>query len=149
MWRTWDITVKIPWNVPLSTHRTIVRKLLSRDFYTLRERFLPQYVGLLLGLLKSPSKEVQYLSNIVARDWRSNKGNNIGMIQVEYKIIPSVITPAEVRKQMTASPLLGHGGQHDWVLVDMESALEERLVMEEGEDMETLSMYIDQLCTYI
>ena len=147
-WRCWGQAVKRAWRVPLWTHRHTVDNLLSYDFLSLRERLLPQYLGFFQSLLTSASSEVVFLSNIVARDATSNTGRNLLEIKAEFGLNPWMVNAQELRRRFikTATP-----PDDEWVLKQLENALEERLEREgegeEGEDMDLLTFFVDSLCS--
>ena len=61
-WRSWDNAVKRVWDLPLATHRELVRKYLSKNFISLRDKYIPEFIGFFQSLLTSPSFEVRFLA---------------------------------------------------------------------------------------
>ena len=74
---SWNICVKLAWNVPRSTHTYLVDNLLGVNHLSVKRQLLSRYIKFFKGLLKSKSCEVKLLANIVARDVRSVTGKNL------------------------------------------------------------------------
>ena len=146
-WRCWDQAVKRAWRVPLSTHRYTVAHLLGAGFLSLRQNLLPLYLGFFQNLLKSASKEVQIVANIVSRNVLTCTGRNLQLISEEFNVNPWLASASEVRSrvQLPEIPV-----EQEWLLPQLAAALEERLEREgeEGEDMGFLSYIIDSFASY-
>ena len=148
-WRSWDQAVKRAWRVPLSTHRYTVAHLLGADFTSLRHNLLPQYLGFFQNLLKSASREVQLLANIVSRNVQTCTGRNLCLIREEFNVNPWLASANDVRSrvQLPEIPV-----EQEWLLPQLAAALEERLEREgegeEGEEMDFLSYIIDSFASY-
>ena len=70
--KAWNTFVKLTFEVPRSTFTYLVEGYLAKDFVSLRNQILGRYPSFFQKLLKSPSKEIRLLANIVGRDPRSN-----------------------------------------------------------------------------
>ena len=88
MYRSWNTCVKLVWNLPRSTHNYFVDNLLARDFTSVRQRILSQYVSFLRRLRNSVSAEVRIMSVIAAADVRSTTGKNCYNIAREFDSNP-------------------------------------------------------------
>ena len=94
---SWNICVKLAWDVPRSTHTYLVDNLLGINHLSVKRQLLSRYTKFFRGLLKSKSNEVKLLSNIVARDVRSVTGKNLKYIENETGLDPWISTPADIR----------------------------------------------------
>ena len=70
VYRSWNTTVKLVWNLPRSTHNYFVEHLLAKSFNSVRKKVLSQYVSFLHRLGNSVSTEVRLMSRIAAADIR-------------------------------------------------------------------------------
>ena len=57
VFRSWNTTVKLVWNLPRPTHNYFVEHLLAKDMGSARQQILSQYIGFLKRLGRSVSKE--------------------------------------------------------------------------------------------
>ena len=80
LYASWRTNVKLVWGLP--------RNCKSDTMYFVSSSLIPPNVSLMLRfhkfflhLLESPSKEVQVISRLSARDMRSNKGKNLSYLQ--------------------------------------------------------------------
>ena len=89
IFKCWNTAVKLTWNVPRSTYTYLVENLLAKNFVPLRHQMYSRYATFFQNLLKSSSKEVVLLANIVSRDahprillwWRGSLDIVLGTIQ--------------------------------------------------------------------
>ena len=75
--KAWNTFVKLTFEVPRSTITYLVEGFLAKDFVSLRNQILGRYPSFFQKLLKSPSKEIRLLANIVGRDPRSTTYKNL------------------------------------------------------------------------
>ena len=64
VYRSWNDSVKLVWDLPRSTHNYSVKYMLSEDIPSVTKRILTQYVGFLQRLEKSVCKEVRIMKTI-------------------------------------------------------------------------------------
>ena len=69
--KAWNTFVKLAYGVTRSTFTYLVEGYFARDFVSLRNQILGRYRAFFQKLLKSHSKEIRLLANIVGRDPRS------------------------------------------------------------------------------
>ena len=65
---------------PVMTHTNIVEQVLCPDQLSLRKQVQSRYVGFVKSLMRSPSKEIRILSNLVISDHRSTTCRNISYL---------------------------------------------------------------------
>ena len=68
-------------NVPRSTYTYLVVSYFAHDQPSMRNQVLGRYPGFLKNLRESPSTEVRFLVNVLARDPSSNTAENIKYIK--------------------------------------------------------------------
>ena len=95
--RSWNTCVKLAWDIPRSTHTYLVENLFGINHVSHKKQLLARYVNFFKNLLKSISKEVQVLANIVARDIRSVTGKNLAYIEQETGLDPWRATSVQVK----------------------------------------------------
>ena len=147
-WRSWDQAVKRAWRVPLSTHRYTVAHLLGAGFLSLRQNLLPLYIGFFQNLLKSACREVQIVANIVSRNVLTCTDRNLRLISEEFNVNPWLASVKEARSRVKLPDI---PVEDEWLLPQLEAALEERLEREgegeEGDEMDFLSYMIDSFAS--
>ena len=79
--KSWNTCVKLVHDIPRSTFTYLVEGYFAKNHVTLRNQVLSRYPGFFQGLLKSPSKEVKLLANVVSRDPRSNTFQNLKYVK--------------------------------------------------------------------
>ena len=98
--KSWNTAVKLIYQVPRMTYTYLVEGLLARRHTSLRNQVLGRYPRFLQGLLKSPSKEVRLLANIVAREPHSNTRKNIRYIEQLTQRNPCNFSTAVIKKSL-------------------------------------------------
>ena len=82
MCAAWRTNAKLSWNVPRECHGYLVDHVLIAGQPTLRSSLLPRFLhGFFTSTLESPSKEIQVLARIQARDMRSVFGSNLCLLE--------------------------------------------------------------------
>ena len=128
VYRCWNTCVKLVWDVPRSTHNYFVEHLLAKDWVSVRERLLVQYVKFLQKSPKSISAEVRILQNIVKNYVRPVAGKNCLKLSQEFSLDPLE--------------------QDDWRIPLLNTLLTQRYEMSAcGEDLEIVSGLIESLCS--
>ena len=145
VYRCWNTCVKLVWDVPRSTHNYFVEHLLAKDWVSVREKILVQYVKFLQRLPRSVSAEVRILQNIVKGDVRSVTGKNCLKLSQEFSLDPSRDSASLFHG---AYKLYGLPEQDDWRIPLLNTLLNQRYEMSAcGEDLEIVSGLIESLCS--
>ena len=143
--RTWNTCVKLSWDVPRSTHTYLVENLFGINHVSHKKQLLSRYVNFFRNLLKSTSKEVKVLANIVSRDIRSVTGKNLAYIEQEAGIDPWRATAFQVRDSVPNSRI---PPQDEWRLPLLCQYIYQRQEMKvQGEDTKEITQLIDSLCS--
>ena len=145
VYRCWNTCVKLVWDLPRSTHNYFVEHLLAKDWVSVREKILVQYVKFLQRLSRSVSAEVRILQNIVKADVRSVTGKNCLKLSQEFSLDPSRDSASLFHG---AYKLYGLPEQDDWRIPLLNTLLNQRYEMSAcGEDLEIVSGLIESLCS--
>ena len=75
--KAWNVQSRLAWDVPYNTHTYLVEGYLCEGFTSLRNQILGRYSKFISKLLKSPSKEIVFMINLILRDARSVTNANI------------------------------------------------------------------------
>ena len=145
MFNSWNVCVKLAWNVPRSTHTYLVDNFLGINHLSIKRQLLSRYVKFFKGLLKSKSREVQILSNIVARDVRSVTGRNLRLLETETGLDPWKATSIDIRDNIPISQIPNHDV---WRIPLLCRLLYQRQEMATNcENTDQISDLIDSLCS--
>ena len=79
--KAWNTCVKLIHKIPRNTYTYLVEGFFAAEHSSLRNQVLSRYTRFFQNLLRSPSKEVRLLSNIVARDSQSTPFKNVKYIE--------------------------------------------------------------------
>ena len=140
VYRSWNTSVKLVWDLPRSTHNYFVEHMLAEDIPSVRKRILTQYVSFLQRLGKSVSKEVRIIKDIAAADIRSVVGKNVSKLKEEFDLDPWVY---QKKNKYYEVPEVDK-----WRLPLLSQLLATRNEMEVcGEDSETVVGLIESLCS--
>ena len=145
VFRCWNTTVKLVWDVPRSTHTYLVEHLLGLGLPSVRHKLICQYVGYFQKLRDSASKEVRVLSQIVARDAQAVTGRNLLNIQGEYNLDPwsRSVSSFKMRDVRNSIP-----EADNWRPELLNKLLIQRYEMNiGGEDFSEVTKLIDSLCS--
>ena len=145
MFRSWNTCLKLAWNVPRSTHNFLVDNLLAVNHNSIEKQLLSRYVNFFKNLLKSKSREVAILANMVSRDVRSVTGKNLLILEREsgcdpwktnsHKLRDNILTREVPNGDLWRLPLLC---QYLNQRREMESCLQ---------DTKEITTLIDSLCS--
>ena len=147
---SWKTCVKLAWGVPRGTHSYFL-DYLSGGLISARRDILGRYVGFYKNLLSSPSREVNILARIVAKDIRTNTARNLRLVEEETGGLTWSMASRRIRKELLErKPVVPMEDQ--WRLQYLGKLLERRDTMlyqgREGcEDVELVQGLIDSLCT--
>ena len=145
MYRSWNTCVKLVWNLPRSTHNYFVDNLLARDFISVRQRILSQYVSFLRRLRNSVSAEVRIMSVIAAADVRSTTGKNCYNIAREFDSNPWNTSSNYLKAKYKMYEV---ADADSWRLPLLVNLLEQRYDLSVcGEDTEIVQGLIESLCS--
>ena len=145
MFNSWNVCVKLAWNVPRSTHSYLVDNLLGVNHQSTKNQLMSRYVNFFKSLLKSKSDEVKILSNIVARDVRSVTGKNLRLIETETGLDPWKSSPSDIREKL---PMKIVPEQDSWRIPLLCKLLYQRQEMKANcEKIDQISNLIDSLCS--
>ena len=145
VFRSWNTTVKLVWNLPRSTHNYFVDHLLADSFPSVRKRTLSQYASFLHRLGKSVSKEVRLMSMITAQDIRSVTGSNVYNMEREFGLDPWKESSRTFQKHYKYYEV---PEVDSWRLPLLTTLLTDQYEMDAcGESTETISGLIESLCS--
>ena len=105
IFKSWNTAIKLIWNVPRSTFTYIVENLLAENFETLRNSVYSRYPTFFQNLLKSSSKEVAFLANIVSRDVQSVTARNLKLIENASGYSPWDYSKMKVKAGLKKTPI--------------------------------------------
>ena len=77
----WRTAVKLAWNVDRACHGYFIDQVLAPGFRPLKASLLSRFHNFFASMLQSPSREIQTMARISARDIRSNFGSNLNLIR--------------------------------------------------------------------
>ena len=144
VFRSWNTSVKLVWDLPRSTHNYFVEHMLAEDIPSVRKRILTQYVSFLQRLGKSVSKEVRVMKAIAAADIRSVVGKNVSKLKEEFDLDPWRHSSRVFQKEYTYYEV---PEVDKWRLPLLSQLLATRNEMEVcGEDTETIAGLVESLC---
>ena len=86
LFKCWNTNVKLTFGIPRSTFTYLIEGHFAATFPSLRNQVLCRYGSFYQGLLKSPSKEVQFLARILAKDPRSTTYKNLRLLTEKTKL---------------------------------------------------------------
>ena len=143
--RSWNICVKLAWDIPRSTHTYLVENLFGVNHVSHKKQLLARYVNFFKSLLKSISNEVKVVANIVARDIRSVTGKNLAYIEQETKLDPWKATSVQVKDAVPNSQV---PPQEQWRLPLLCQYIYQRQEMKvQCQETKEITKLIDSLCS--
>ena len=98
--KCWNTCVKLVNRVPRNTFTYLVEGYLAKDQTSLRNQVLARYTSFFQSLLKSPSKEIALLANIVGRDPSSNTSDNIRYIRELTNLNPWSYSASRIKAEL-------------------------------------------------
>ena len=147
VYRSYNTTVKLAWDLPRSTHTWLVTHLLGCGLPSARETILAGFTGFLARLRRSASQEVRIMAEVEVRDATSVTGRNVALFERELGSDPRSLTPRQTRDLVRAAVTPVHP-EEEWKLELLRDMLEERRELKaEGKDkeVELLQSYYDIL----
>ena len=91
VYRSYNTTVKLTWDLPRSTHTWLVTHVLGSELSSARETILAGFTGFLARLRRSASWDVRVLVEIDIRDATSVTGRNITLFKRELGSDPRTL----------------------------------------------------------
>ena len=147
VYRSYNTTVKLAWDLPRSTHTWLVTHLLGYGLPSARETILSGFTGFLARLRRSASREVRIMAEVEVRDATGVTGRNVALFERELGSDPRSLTPSQTRDLVRAAVTPIHP-EEEWKLELLRDMLEERGELKaEGKDkeVELLQSYCDIL----
>ena len=145
LFRSWNTSVKVAWDVPRATHTYIVDNLLSCGLLNVKQQLVSRFVSFFRNLLKSHSTEVKVVANIVARCGRSTTGRNLMNIQVETKMDPWKDEAWRIREAVKLTEVPDREGWRVQYLAKLIKAKQE--MKTRCEPIDEIEKLIESLCT--
>ena len=144
VYKRWNTSVKLVWDLPRATHNFFVDNFLAESFSSVRKNILVQYTSFVKRLGKSVSDEVRIMSRIAGSDIRSTMGKNCHNLKEEFKLDPwkdSTMLFKEAYKYYEIPEV------DRWRIPLLRSLLREKYEMYVcGEETEVISGLIESLC---
>ena len=145
LYRSWNTSVKVAWDVPRATHTYLVDNLLSCGLLNVKQQLVSRFVNFFRSLLKSQSKEVKVVASIVARCARSTTGRNLMNIQVETNMDPWREEAWKIRQAVKFEEVPDREG---WRVQYLAKLIRAKQEMETRcEPVEEIERLIGSLCT--
>ena len=129
VYRSWNTCVKLVWDLPRSTHNYFVEHLLAKDWVSIREKIMVQYVKFMQRLPKSVSKEIRILHSVVSSDVRSVTGKNCLLLRQEFSLDPMSNSASQFHD---VYKLYSVPDQDEWRISLLENLLAQRYEMQGG-----------------
>ena len=145
LYRSWNTSVKVAWDVPRATHTYLVDNLLSCGLLNVKQQLVSRFVNFFRSLLKSQSTEVKVVASIVARCARSITGRNLKNIQLETKMDPWREEAWKIRQSVKLEEVPDREG---WRVQYLAKLIRAKQEMETRcEPVEEIERLIGSLCT--
>ena len=145
IFRSWNTTVKLVWDLPRSTHNYFVEHLLAKNVRSARQQVLSQYIGFLGRLIKSVSSEVRIMAMISAQDIRTTTGRNTRNLEEEFVQNPWTLSPSSINSMYQQ---YGLPQQDSWRISYLSDLMYQRYEMKAcDEDTEIVTQLIESLCS--
>lgn len=143
---SWKTCVKLAWGVPRGTHSYFL-DYLSGGLISARRDILGRYVGFYQNLLSSPSREVNILARIVAKDIRTNTARNLRLVEEETGGLTWSMTSRRIKTELLErKPVVPMEDQWRLQLLERRDSMLYK-GMESCEEVELVQGLIDSLCT--
>ena len=144
LFRSWNTTVKMIWNVPRATHSYFVDNLLNCGYKSIKSLIMKKFVKFFHQLMKSNNPVIRVIAQLSARDRRSILGRNLFFIRDLTDLNPWNNTASTIRQSIPAimTPI-----NDVWRLEYLTKLLSERVVVESNfENIDHIQGLIDSLC---
>ena len=88
IYKSWRTNVKLTWDLPRNCHNFFIATTLAPQLVPPEISMLTKWHRFFLSLKNSPSKEVQVISWLAARDIRTSIGSNLDALKRETGLDP-------------------------------------------------------------
>ena len=123
----------------------MVEGYFAKNHVTLRNQVLSRYPGFFQGLLKSPSKEVKLLANVVSRDPRSNTFQNLKYVKTLSGLSPWDYSSTRIKIELPVQKVPDSDGWRIGLLTNLLKMREDKNVL--VEDTTHICAMVDSLCS--
>ena len=124
---SWRRSVKYSWDINWSCHGYFLPTVLAPNSKPLLASLLSRFHNFFLGLLDSPSKEVQILARLSSRDVRSNLGSNLRLIKDKTRLDPWTATNCVVKHKLNKTETVIAPKIDEWRIAFLAKLLSARL----------------------
>ena len=144
--KCWNTAVKLVYDVPRSTYTYLVEGFLAANQSSLRNQIIARYAGFFRNLVKSPSKEVRFLVQLVKNDPRSTTCGNLKYLRSITSLNqPELYCAARIR---TALPVQEVPEKEQWRLGLISTLMVVRSEKHlRVEDSKSICAMLDSLCS--
>ena len=146
----WNTAVKLAWGCPQPTRTYIVQQILCCGYTSARTDLMTRFVSFFKSLRFSSSREVCFLSKLLARDVRSTIGRNLNLIADLSRMNPWTANQNDIRDALIAKETVPVPVMDKWRLPYLCSLLSQRseaYYNGNDEEVKILSSYIGSLVT--
>ena len=143
--KAWNTFVKLTFEVPRSTFTYLVEGFLAKDFVSLRNQILGRYPSFFQKLLKSPSKEIRLLANIVGRDPRSTTYKNLQHVKNLSSLDPWDFSSQRIKIQLPVKKVPENQKWRLGLMANLMEIREDKFV--NAEDASRICAMLDSLCS--
>ena len=143
--KSWNTCVKLVHDIPRSTFTYLVEGYFAKNHVTLRNQVLSRYPGFFQGLLKSPSKEVKLLANVVSRDPRSNTFQNLKYVKTLSGLSPWDYSSTRIKLELPVQNVPESEGWRIGLLTNLLKMREEKNML--VENTTRICAMVDSLCS--
>ena len=143
--RSWNVAVKMIWDLPHSTHTRFVEPLSPVPH--LEAVLMSRYIGFVENLMKTKKSLLRLILNSCCADLSSQTGQNLEFLLKKYK----KLTAKELilsKKQVKSAPVYPISSQENWkVNLAEEISLIKAGLMDIDFDIEDLEEILEHICT--
>ena len=143
--RSWNVAVKMIWDLPHSTHTRFVEPLSPVPH--LEAVLMSRYIGFVENLMKTQKSLLRLILNSCCADLSSQTGQNLEFLLKKYK----KLTAKELilsKKQVKSAPVYPISSQENWkVNLAEEISLIKAGLMDIDFDIEDLEEILEHICT--
>ena len=125
VFNSWKTSVKLAWGVHRGCRTYLLQKVLAPDLVSLRVNLLTRFRKFFRSLMESPSKEVQVVASISARDMRSSLGSNLALLREETGLDPWVVSQGQLKKALIDAETVEVPAGDKWRISYLEKLLQQ------------------------
>ena len=145
---SWKLGMKLAWNLPRGCRSYLLQTVLPPTTVSMKVKLLTRFRSFFRGLLVSPSREVQVIARLAARDMRSTLGSNLALIREMTGLDPWVAAPSHLRQALVTAETTEVPAGEEWRVQYLHKLLELRLQSHysgQQEEEATLTSLLDSL----